>query len=108
MLEAVGGTDGAWRIRVGIHVGPVVAGVIGTRKFAYDLWGDSVNVASRLEQTSQPGRIQVSDPVALALGAAFVLEPRGGVELKGKGSVETWWLTGRRAMSMEEGTARNG
>jgi class 3 adenylate cyclase len=95
MLEAVGATRGDWRIRIGLHVGPLVAGVIGSRKFAYDLWGDCVNVASRLEQTSQPGRIQVSEPVARALGSGFALESRGSVELKGKGSVETWWLVGR-------------
>jgi adenylate cyclase len=97
MLDAVAATHGAWRMRVGIHVGPVVAGVIGSRKFAFDLWGDSVNVASRLEATSLPGRIQVSEAVATALGSEFVLEPRGPVELKGKGAMPTWFLLGRRA-----------
>ena len=82
-------------MRVGIHAGPVVAGVIGSRKFAYDVWGDTVNVASRLETTSSPGRIQVSAPVATALEGRFALEPRGTVALKGKGEVATWFLVGR-------------
>ncbi len=67
MLRAVEASSTAWRIRIGLHVGPVVAGVIGRRKFAYDLWGDSVNIASRLEATAEPGRIHVSAEVADAL-----------------------------------------
>jgi len=94
MMRAVEATGGAWRMRVGIHLGPVVAGVIGRRKFAYDLWGDSVNVASRLEATAQPGRIHVSAEVAEALGGRYRLEPRGTVELKGKGPTETFYLLG--------------
>ena len=94
MVRAVEATGGAWRIRVGLHVGPVVAGVIGRRKFAYDLWGDSVNVASRLEATAEPGRIHVSAAVADALRGRYRLEPRGPVELKGKGSIETFYLLG--------------
>ena len=70
--------------------------MIGTSKFVYDLWGDAVNVASRLETTAPPGRIQVSEAVATALGDAFELEPRGAIELKGKGSTETFLLLGRR------------
>ena len=72
-----------------------MAGVIGTSKFVYDLWGDAVNVASRLETTAPAGQIQVSSAVARALGDAYVLEPRGAVELKGKGSTETFLLMGR-------------
>ena len=94
MLRAVEATGGAWRMRVGIHVGPVVAGVIGRHKFAYDLWGDSVNVASRLEATAEPGRIHVSAEVADALRGRYRLEPRGTVELKGKGPTETFYLLG--------------
>ena len=74
-----------------------MAGVIGTSKFVYDLWGDAVNVASRLETTAPPGRIQVSAAVAEALGDAFDLEPRGAIDLKGKGSTEIYLLIGRRA-----------
>lgn len=85
-----------WKIRIGIHTGPAVAGVIGTRKFVYDVWGDTVNVASRLQDTSQPNRIQVSEAVASLLRDDFELESRGQVELKGKGATETYFLLGRR------------
>ena len=100
MVEAVhevgGQSDRPWRIRIGLHVGPAVAGVIGTRKFVYDVWGDTVNVASRLETTSEPGRVQMSGDVAEALGGGFEIEPRGEIELKGKGTIPTFFLTGRR------------
>jgi adenylate cyclase len=97
MLEAVRQAGQPWQVRIGLHSGPVVAGVIGTSKFAYDLWGDAVNVASRLETTAPPGRIQVSASFAAALGDAFELEPRGEVELKGKGPAETYYLLSRKA-----------
>ena len=94
--SAVEAAGPPWQIRIGLHSGPVTAGVIGTTKFVYDLWGDAVNVASRLETTAPPGRIQVSEEVATALGDAFELEPRGEVELKGKGPTKTFFLFGRR------------
>ncbi len=94
MLTAVDEAGPPWQVRIGIHRGPVVAGVIGSTKYVYDVWGDAVNVASRLEATSEPGRIQVSEAVATAAGDAFGLDPRGVVELKGKGSVNTYFLTG--------------
>ena len=87
---------GGWRIRIGIHAGPIVAGVVGTSKFAYDVWGDTVNTASRLETTSEAGRIHVSADLARRLAGEFVVERRGLVDLKGKGSMETFWLVGRR------------
>jgi class 3 adenylate cyclase len=96
MFKELARSGSPWQMRVGIHAGPVVAGVIGTRKFAYDVWGDTVNVASRLESTSLPGRIQVSEPVADALAKDFVLERRGRIELKGKGETQTWFLVGHR------------
>jgi class 3 adenylate cyclase len=74
-------------IRVGVHSGAVVAGVIGRTKFAYDVWGDTVNVASRLEATGLPGEVQVSETTIAGLGDAFTVSPRGPVELKGRGSV---------------------
>ncbi|HEY7282755.1 MAG TPA: adenylate/guanylate cyclase domain-containing protein [Actinomycetota bacterium] len=93
MMDVVGETQ--WRVRVGLHTGPAVAGVIGTRKFVYDVWGDTVNVASRLESTSDPNRIHVSEQVARALGGGFATEPRGSVQLKGKGEAATFFLNGR-------------
>jgi len=85
-----------WRIRIGLHAGPIVAGVVGASKFAYDVWGDTVNTASRLETTSMPGRIQVSADLARRIEPAFVVERRGLVDLKGKGRSETYWLVRRR------------
>ena len=82
-------------VRIGIHTGPAVAGVIGVRKFFYNVWGDTVNTASRMKSHGEPGRIQVTEETMAALGDAYVFEPRGMIEIKGKGSIETWWLTGR-------------
>ncbi|MEA2546029.1 MAG: hypothetical protein QOI09_1302 [Chloroflexota bacterium] len=95
MRAAVEEAGAPWQIRIGLHSGPVVAGVIGTSKFVYDLWGDAVNVASRLEAAAPAGRIQVSERVAAALGDTFEFEPRGEIELKGKGATKTFFLLGR-------------
>jgi len=83
-------------LRMGIAAGPVVAGVVGARRFFYDVWGDAVNVASRMETTDPEGRIQVPQDVAERLRHAFVLEERGDVEIKGKGVMRTWYLVGRK------------
>ncbi|AVV79950.1 Adenylate/guanylate cyclase catalytic domain protein [Leptospira santarosai] len=79
-------------IRIGIHSGPVVAGVIGRKKFIYDLWGDSVNLASRMESHGVPGKIHVTEEFYLAASPIFRLEKRGEVDIKGKGIVSTYFL----------------
>ncbi len=86
-------------LRIGVHTGPVVAGVIGRRKFAYDLWGDTVNTAARLESHGLPGEVQISEATRAALGPAWHVESRGTVELKGKGAVQAYLLRGRVAGS---------
>jgi adenylate cyclase len=84
-------------IRIGISTGPVVAGVVGTSKFFYDVWGDAVNVAARMESTGVPGQIQVSETSYDRLAKDFVLEPRGTLDIKGKGRMSTWLLVGRKS-----------
>jgi adenylate cyclase len=86
-------------LRMGIANGPVVAGVVGARKFFYDVWGDAVNVASRMESTDVEGRIQVPQSVFERLRHGFVLEERGEVVIKGKGVMRTWYLIERRPES---------
>ncbi len=83
-------------MRTGVHTGTVVAGIIGTSKMSYDLWGDVVNVASRMESTSLPGRIQVSDAVRVRLQDDYDFESRGTIELRNRGTMETFFLTGLR------------
>jgi len=86
-------------LRVGINSGPVVAGVIGRKRFLYDLWGDAVNTASRMESHGTSGRIQITRATKELLADEFVCEPRGTIPIKGKGEIEAWYLVGRRANS---------
>ena len=96
-LNAVQGTK--LQIRIGVNTGDVVAGIIGKRKFAYDLWGDTVNVASRMESTGTPGMVQISDKTREALGANYESETRGFVDCKGIGSIEAFFLKRRKGPS---------
>ncbi len=84
-----------FQMRMGIHLGPVVAGVIGSQKFSYDLWGDTVNTASRVQAFSTGGRILVSAEVCAALGSAFRFEEHGPIQLKDLRQMQTYWLLGR-------------
>jgi adenylate cyclase len=99
MAEAAGllkdSRGDALPLRIGLASGPVVAGVVGSRRFFYDVWGDAVNVASRMETTDSIGRIQVPEEVYRRLKDDFVLQERGVVQVKGKGLMRTWYLIGR-------------
>ena len=91
------------RVRIGIDTGPVIAGVIGRRKFIYDLWGDTVNTASRMESHGIPGSIQVTERTYLRLRDTYELEPRGVIEVKGKGATTVYLLKGRADASEDRG-----
>ena len=81
-----------WAMRVGLHSGPVMAGVVGETRFSYDIWGDTVNVSSRLEQASDPNRINISDATHHRVKNFFECTPRGQVEAKNKGMLGMYWL----------------
>jgi class 3 adenylate cyclase len=83
-------------LRIGINSGPLTAGVIGTHKFSYDLWGDTVNTASRMESEGIPGSIQISATSFELIKDGFVCEPRGPIEVKGKDTMQTYLLLSRR------------
>jgi len=103
MLEIVNATRIAMgidlNVRIGINSGPVIAGVIGTHKFIYDVWGDTVNTASRMESSGAPGHVHVSADTRLMLGEAYLFEPRGSLDIKGKGVMDTYFLLGSRTKS---------
>ncbi len=89
-------TGKSFQLRIGINTGPVIAGILGIKKFSYDLWGDAVNIASRMEFHGEPGRIQVSETTYEMLKDEYVFSPRGMVHVKGKGMMQTYWLLGKR------------
>lgn len=82
--------------RIGLDSGAVIGGVIGRSKFVFDIWGDAVNTAARMESHGEPGRIQLTEATYRLLDGRFVCEPRGTIDIKGKGRVTTWWLLGER------------
>ena len=98
MREAVGHVSGATghtlKVRIGVNTGPVVAGVIGKKKFAYDLWGDAVNTASRMESHGQEGEIQITESTRTRVKDTFDLEARGLIHVKGKGDMPAWLVRG--------------
>ena len=83
-------------VRIGVHTGSVIAGVIGAMRFSYDIWGDTVNTASRMESHGQAGRIQISQQTQERLGKEFIIIERGVIDVKGKGEMTTWWLEAER------------
>jgi adenylate cyclase len=96
-MKSVIPRDHGIELRLGLHCGPAVAGVIGRRKLFYDVWGDTINVASRMESQGVPGKIQTSAEVRARLVGKFELEERGAIELKGRGQMVTYFLVGRRS-----------
>lgn len=109
VMAAVATEEGlALRLRIGIHTGPVVAGVIGLRKFTFDLWGDAVNVASRMESTGEADQIQVSEAVKARLGTRFLFSAPRQVQAKGKGAMTTYFLLGRSPEAVPAGAGTAG
>jgi len=104
MLESVQSLNAIHRpkvaVRVGVHAGEATAGVVGSLKFYYDIWGDTVNLAARLQTAAKPGSIRVSETVHNALGAQYSFEDRGPTPLKGKGNLETYALLGRASLTL--------
>jgi adenylate cyclase len=92
-------------LRIGVHIGPVIAGVIGSKKFSYDVWGDAVNTAQRMESTCEPGKIQVSERFYDMTKAEFDFDYRGQTEIKGKGLMNLYLLKGRKELVSERNMA---
>ena len=89
-----------WGLRIGIHSGPVVAGVLGTRRLAFDVWGDTVNIASRMESSGEPGRVNISAYTFDLVQASFACTYRGKIAAKGKGEIDMYYVDG--AISLTE------
>jgi adenylate cyclase len=110
MRDATSAGNDGLQLRIGMNSGPVVGGIIGTKRFLYDLWGDAVNTASRMESHGTPGRIQITRATFELLKDEFECEPRGTIAVKGKGPMETWYLVGLRSVGpsprAEVGTMR--
>jgi class 3 adenylate cyclase len=99
MLEVVQAALGSdddlvhFEIRIGIHTGPVVAGIVGIKKWQYDIWGDTVNIAARMESASKPGRINLSESTFLEIQDEFPCEYRGEIEVKNRGALRMYFLS---------------
>ncbi len=106
MLEVVKRLDKKWQhgldMRIGMHIGPVVAGVIGVNKFAFDMWGDTVNIAARMESHGVPGEIHISESMAEKLEDKYLIAQRGWVEVKGKGLLQTFWLKNKEGTDISD------
>ena len=98
-----------WELRIGLHTGPVIGGIVGTTKFAYDVWGDSVNIASRIESSSVPGKVNISETTYELVKDFFVCEHRGKVSAKNKGQIDMHFLDRLKPefSANEEGTIPN-
>ncbi len=94
--------DSKLGLRIGLHCGPLVAGVIGERKFMYDLWGETVNIASRMESQGVEGQIQVTEQVRVALGDEFNFNHRGPIEVRGLGTLDVWFLDDRKSRDQQD------
>jgi class 3 adenylate cyclase len=84
-----------FEVRIGIHAGPVVAGIVGIKKFSFDIWGDSVNTASRMESSGEAGKINISESTYNLVKEHFRCEPRGKIQVKGKGEIDMYFVEGR-------------
>ncbi|MCD6557083.1 MAG: adenylate/guanylate cyclase domain-containing protein, partial [Bacteroidales bacterium] len=92
-----------WELRLGIHTGKAVAGVIGTKKFAYDIWGDAVNTASRLETAGEPGKINISGKTFEHIKDYFICTYRGKIPAKNKGEIDMYFVEGLKSKYCENG-----
>lgn len=105
-MKSVGEQTGSlWNVRVGLHTGPVVAGVIGEKKFVYDIWGDTVNTAHRIEESGQPGRLNVSETTYALVKDQFDAEERGLIQVKGKADIRMFFVTRKDRKSEDGGVA---
>lgn len=102
-LKAMQSSGTPVAFRIGINSGPAVAGVIGKEKFHYDLWGDAVNVASRMESQGIPGKVQITRATYELVKDAFECEKHGVMSVKGKGEMETWYILGKKALAQPLG-----
>jgi class 3 adenylate cyclase len=85
-----------WEVRIGIHTGPVVAGVVGKKKYAYDIWGSTVNIASRMESNGYPGRVNISSTTYEAVKDHFVCSYRGKIKAKNVGEIDMYFVEGEK------------